>query len=161
MEIAAGGPCPLCNAALTARTLSAIAGEEAQVRIVLRELPVLSCDAPHRYFVGHKFPIWLLNTLVDRELAKIPAGRRRGMLFAKYACGLCGAGLAGQPGATATHTASLAWKETPAFSADIVYPVHRCTACGKIQARSAEELAKLLPAALVHAFKAAGLKAPG
>jgi len=161
MEIAAGGPCPLCKAALTARRLPEIAGDEPPVRIVLRELPVLSCDAPHRYFVGQRFPIWLLNTLVDTELAKIAAGKRKGLLFPRYGCGLCGAGLEAQPGVAATHTASLAWKDTPGFAVEVVYPAYRCTACGRAQARSAGELAKLLPAALVHAFKAAGLKAPG
>jgi hypothetical protein len=156
-----GSPCPLCEAPLAAKLLREAAGDEAPMRVALRGLPVLACEAPHRYFVGHGFPIWLLNVLVEVEIAKIPAGRRKGLVFRDYDCGECGARLPTSGAEPWTFSASLAWEETPGFVADITMPVFRCTSCGREQARSGEELAKLLPAALVHAFMAAGIKAPG
>jgi hypothetical protein len=146
---------------LAARSLSAAVGEEAPIRLTLRGLPVLACAAPHRYFVAHGFPVWLLNALVETEAPRIPAGREKGLLFRSYACGECGAPLPTARGETKTFASRLAWRETPAFEAEVLVPVCRCAACGREQARSAAELAKLLPAALVHAFKSAGLKAPG
>jgi len=159
--IGPGKPCPLCESPLAAKQLREVAGDEAPMRVALRGLPVFACEAPHRYFVGHEFPIWLLNALSDAELAKIPAGRQQGLVFRKFACGACGALLPSSGGEPCTYSASLAWKETPGFVVDITVPVHTCPSCGLDQARSGAELAKLLPAALVHAFMAAGIKAPG
>lgn len=156
-----GTPCPLCEAPLAEMRLREVVGDEAPMRLALRGLPVFACEAPHRYFVGHGFPIWLLNVMADAELAKIPAGRRKGLLFRQYACGICGAPLPTTGGEPCTFSASLAWKETPGFVVDITVPVYHCDSCGSDQARSRDELAKLLPAALVHAFMAAGIKAPG
>jgi len=161
MEIAEGKPCPLCETPLAARTVSDATGDEAPMRLSLRGVPILACAAPHRYFAGQQFPIWLLNSLVDSELEKIPAGVEKGLVFKKYACGECGAVLPSSGGEPRTFTSTLAWKETPGFAVDLTVPVYRCAGCGREQARSAAELGKLLPSALVHAFKAAGLKAPG
>lgn len=161
MDIAQGRPCPLCEAPLSAQALAEVSGDEAPLRLTLRGLPVLACAAPHRYFVGQQFPIWLLNALLDKELANLPAGTQKGLLFRKYACGGCGANLPATAAGSQTFPARLAWKDTPGFSVDMAMPVFRCTACGREQVRSAAELAKLLPAALVHAFKSAGIKAPG
>ncbi|HQY47804.1 MAG TPA: hypothetical protein PLE38_12665 [Usitatibacteraceae bacterium] len=157
----AGSPCPLCEAPLAALTLHDVEGDEAPMRLTLRALPVLACPAPHRYFAGQQFPIWLLNTLTDAELPKIPAGQEKGLVFKKYACGGCGATLPAAGAEPHTFSSSQAWKETPGFAVDITVPVYTCAGCGREQARSATELAKLLPAALVHAFKSAGIKAPG
>ncbi|NJD89676.1 MAG: hypothetical protein FIB05_16880 [Betaproteobacteria bacterium] len=161
MDIGEGKPCPLCEGPLASRTLPDIAGDESPMRVTLRGFPVFSCAAPHRYFVGQQVPIWLLNAMVDGEIAKIPAGVEKGLLFKKYACGGCGAVLPAAAAETLTWSSALAWKETPGFAVDVTVPVYRCGGCGREQARSGPELAKLLPAALVHAFKAAGLKAPG
>lgn len=157
----AGTPCPLCEHPLAASRLPEVTGDESPMRLVIRDLPVLACGAPHRYFAGQGFPIWLLNTLADGELAKIPSGAAKGLVFRKYACGGCGAALPGAGGEPGTFSASLAWKDSPGFTVEVTVPLYRCAACGREQARSGEELAKLLPAALVHAFKSAGIKAPG
>lgn len=161
MKIGEGLPCPLCEIPLAARTLGETSGDEAPMRVTLRGLPIFSCPAPHRYFVGQQFPIWLLNALVDGELGRIPAGKEKGLVFKSYACGECGGALAASGGDPRTYTSNLAWNETPGFAVDVSMPVFRCDSCGREQARSGAELAKLLPAALVHAFMAAGLKAPG
>jgi hypothetical protein len=161
MDIGEGLPCPLCEGPLRARTLAEVAGDEAPMRLALRAFPVFACAAPHRYFLGRQFPVWLLNAMLDRELAKIPAGVEKGLLFKKYACGGCGAALPASGAEPHTFSSSLAWNDTPGFVVDVTVPVYRCAGCGREQARSGAELAKLLPAALVHAFKAAGMKAPG
>jgi hypothetical protein len=161
MDIAEGKPCPLCEAPLALRMLNEAMGDESPMRLTLRNLPVFACAAPHRYFVGQQFPIWLLNSLTDGDLAKVPAGAEKGLLFKKYACAECGAALPSSGGEPRTFSASLAWKQTPGFTVDVTVPVFRCAGCGREQARSATEVGKLLPAALVHAFKAAGIKAPG
>lgn len=161
MEIGEGLSCPLCEGPLAARTLAEATGDEAPMRLTLRGLPVFACDAPHRYFRGRPFPVWLLNALLEDELPRIPAGVGKGLLFRKYACGGCGAALPGSGGEPRTFSSTLAWQETPGFSVEVTVPVVRCAACGREQARSGAELGKLLPAALVHAFKAAGIKAPG
>jgi hypothetical protein len=156
-----GQGCPLCEAPLAERRLREVTGDEAPMRLVLRNLPVLSCEAPHRYFPEQGFAVWLLKALVEAELAKIPAGVEKGMVFRKYACGGCGAPLPADGGEPWTFSSTLAWKDAPGFVVDVTVPVVQCPACGRDQARSATELAKLLPSALVHAFKDAGIKAPG
>jgi hypothetical protein len=161
MDIGEGKACPLCETPLAARTLPETLGDEAPMRLALRGFPVFACAAPHRYFVGQQFPVWLLNAMTDGELAKIPAGVEKGLLFKKYACGGCGAVLPASGGEPRTFSSKLAWNSTPGFEVDVTVPVFRCGGCGREQARSGPELVKLLPAALVHAFKAAGLKAPG
>jgi hypothetical protein len=156
-----GQGCPLCEAPLAARNLREVAGDEAPMRLTLRHLPVLACSVPHRFFVGQGFPLWLLNALVDVELAKIPAGTEKGLVFHRYACGGCGAQLPSTAGEPMTFSSTLEWEKTLPFVVDITVPIVCCPSCGMEQARSAAELAKLLPSALVHAFKEAGLKAPG
>ena len=97
MDIAQGKPCPLCAGPLSAQVLPDVSGDEAPLRLTLRGLPVFACPAPHRYFVGQKFPIWLLNALLDGELAEVPAGTEKGLLFRKFACGGCGARMKRNP----------------------------------------------------------------
>ena len=48
-----------------------------------------------------------------------------------------------------------------AFAVELSMPVFRCAACGTEQLHSLERLRALTPAALVHAFKGAGIKPPG
>lgn len=160
MEIAEGQPCPLCEGPLAARHLNEVSGDEAPVRLTLRRLPVLECAARHSYFVGLGFPVWLLNSLVDLELPKIPAGTEKGLVFRKYACSECGAEIPPGGGEPMTFSSTLDWENTFPFVVDITVPVVTCPSCGRDQARSRAELAKLLPSALVHAFKTAGLKGP-
>jgi hypothetical protein len=159
-EIRAGAPCPLCEAPLAEKALRDVVGDEAPLRLTLRNLPVLACDAPHRYFPGHGFPVWLLNSLVEEEQKKIPAGAEKGLVFRKYACCDCGGEIPSSGGEPMTFSSTLDWQKTAPFVVDITVPVVCCPTCGREQARSRAELEKLLPAALVHAFKTAGLKGP-
>ncbi len=156
----AGRPCPLCKTPLAAKQLPEALGEQEPMQLALRDLPVLECEKPHRHFVGQEFPMWLLNALLEGELARIPAGTDKGLVFRKHTCGGCGAELPSSAAGARTFSAALSWKDSPGFTVDITVPLHRCDRCGRDQARSAAELAKLLPAALAHAFQGAGIK-PG
>ena len=159
--IEAGAPCPLCQAPLAPKLLREVVGEEGSLRLALRTLPVLACEVPHRYFVGPGFAVWLLNELADKELPKIPVGREKGLVFRGYECGACGTALPSAGGDPMTFSSTLDWEQMVPFVVDITVPVVGCPSCGRDQARSGAEIAKLLPSALVHAFKAAGIKAPG
>lgn len=160
IAIAEGEPCPLCEGPLAARLLNEVSGDEAPMRLTLRRLPLLECAAQHRYFVGQGFSVWLLNSLVDRELPKIPAGVEKGLVFRKYACGECGGEIPSSGGDPMTFSSTLDWEDTIPFVVDITISAVTCPSCGREQSRSRAELAKLLPSALVHAFKTAGLKSP-
>lgn len=130
------------------------------MRLTLRELPVLACAAGHTYFMDPGFPIWLLNALVDQQAPKIPAGEKKGIVLKHYSCGQCSAPLPKSEAGRRSFSFELAWKDQPPVFADLDVPVFGC-ACGREQVRSASELEKLIPAALVHAFKAEAIKAPG
>ena len=167
MKLSAGTPCPLCSDARThdslleMRGLARFSGDEAPLRLVLGAMPVLQCRAGHRYFVKREFPLWLMDTLTGPEAAKLPAGHAAGMLFRRYRCGDCGQPLGRKQGEALTFEVALAFGEAPPFTVALQMPVFACRGCGKAQLRSREELRALLPAALVHAFKEAGIKAPG
>lgn len=159
--IAEGQACPLCTQPLGRSTLGEFCGDESPLRITLSGMPALRCTAGHTYFAKRDFPMWLMRHLVDEDAATIPGGIAKGMLFRKHACGACGGELAARQERVHDFGFRLAHPGTEAFDVRLTMPVFRCAACGKEQVRSAEEVKKLAPAALVHAFKAAGIKAPG
>ena len=157
---AAGKPCPLCKALLHHRIVDTLAGEEGPLRITLHDMPALSCDKPHLFFVRPDFPSWLLNHLVEEDEPALPAGEARGLVFKSYLCHDCGKPLSSGPDHQHSFPVTLAYEEEPRFRAEISMPVFRCTACGKEQVHSLAEVRKLTPTALVQAFKSAGIKAP-
>lgn len=160
MQVAAGKPCPLCENPLERRALAAVSGDESPLRLTLRGMPVLRCVNGHTYFSKHALPIWLLRRLVDEDVDALPAGEPQGLLFRKYRCA-CGERLATRQERVHSFRIDMSYAEEPAFAVELAMPVFKCAACGKEQVRSREEVRKVAPAALVHAFKAAGIKAPG
>jgi len=159
--IAAGNPCPLCEHPLEGATLPEFSGDETPLRITLRAMPALRCPTGHVYFVHPKFPLWLMNRLVEEDSATLPAGRAKGFLVKHYLCKDCGRDLAPKQDHLQGFPVELQYEKSPAFRAEITMPVFKCTACGAEQLRLLDEVRKLMPAALVHAFKGAGIKAPG
>ena len=160
ISIAEGRPCPLCEQPLARRVLPDFFGDEAPLRLVFKGMRALTCPAPHRYFIDHEFPMWLMNHLVEEDESRFPAGTGAGFLFKRYTC-QCGGALKRREDHRHVFTVPLQYKDHPAFTAEVSMPVYKCEACGKEQLHSLDELRKLTPAALVHAFKAAGIKAPG
>ena len=165
--IQAGKPCPLCAdrkgeaAPLQASTLAEFSGDEAPLQITLRGMPALRCAHGHTYFARPDFPLWLMQHLVEEDEAKLPAGDAKGLLFKRYACHDCGKDLAAKEDHRHSFHVPVTYPGIAPFSVGISMPVYRCTGCGKEQLHSLAELRKLTPAALVHAFKGAGIKAPG
>ncbi len=159
--IAAGQPCPMCEAPLALKRLEAFSGDEPPLRVTLRGMPALACGAPHIFFVRPKFALWLLDELVAQGEEKVPGGAARGFaLWKRYLCGGCGAQLRGRGGPMHNLHLPLAFEDHGEFIATLSLPFLQCGACGREQARDAGEVRRLVPAALVHAFKEAGVKPP-
>jgi hypothetical protein len=158
--VAPGKPCPLCKTPLQRRILDAVSGDEAPLRITLHGMPALSCDKPHVYFVKPDFPLWLRNHLVDEDEPTLPSGDATGLIFKSYLCHDCGKPLSPKADHLHSFHLKLAYDGEPEFHADLTMPVFRCTGCGKEQMHSLGEVRKLTPAALAHAFQAAGIKPP-
>lgn len=162
-----GSPCPLCTDrkvsadVLHATVLPAFSGDEAPLRLGVRGMPALQCAQRHTYFARPDFALWLMEHLLQEAAAKLPAGEARGVLFKHHSCRDCGKALAPREDPRKAFELPVTYPELPPFTVEVSMPMFRCTGCGKEQMRSAAELGKLVPAALVHAFKAAGLKAPG
>jgi hypothetical protein len=161
MNVAAGRPCPLCEAPLAPTRLPHFSGDEAPLRVTLRAMPALQCPTRHTYFVKPSFPLWLTDHLVADDESRLPAARRSGWLLRKYACAQCGASLGARPDHPYSFWFELAFEEQPPFAVEITVPAFRCAACGTEQLDSLDRLRTLTPAALVHAFKGAGIKPPG
>jgi hypothetical protein len=159
--VKAGQPCPLCESPLGPRRLEPFSGDEGPLRITLQSMPSLGCATGHVYFVDPKFPLWLMNHLLEEDEPQLPAGEGKGFILKQYVCKACGAGLEPKEHHRHTFHVPLGYGDHASFSADLSMPVFRCTGCGKEQLHSLEEIRKLTPAALVHAFKGAGIKAPG
>jgi DNA-directed RNA polymerase subunit RPC12/RpoP len=159
--IAAGQPCPLCEAPLAHRKLPQFSGDEAPLRITLRAMPALQCPTSHTYFVKRAFPLWLTEHLLQDDEPGLPQARSSGTLFRKYACAECGVRLARRADHRHSFWFDLSYEEGAPFAVELSMPVYRCAACGREQLHSLAQLRKLTPAALVHAFKAAGIKPPG
>lgn len=161
MKVAAGRPCPLCEAPLAPARLPHFSGDEAPLRVTLRAMPALQCATHHTYFVKPSFPLWLTQHLVTRDEAGLPTARSSGRFFRSYACAACGAKLAARPDHRYSFWFDLAFEGEAPFAVEITMPVFRCAGCGVEQIDSLDRLRALTPAALVHAFKGAGIKPPG
>lgn len=160
MRIAEGQPCPLCEHRLSRTPLPAFSGDEQPLRVTLNAMPALQCATGHTYFVDPGFPLWLMQLLVDEKEAQLPAGEAKGFILKKYLCRECGGELAAKQDHRHAFRFDAAFGEEPGFEVELSMPVYKCPGCGKEQLHSLEEVRKLTPAALVHAYKGAGIKAP-
>lgn len=161
MGVAAGKPCPVCHTLLSVKDLPEAVGTEGPMRITLRKMPALFCTTTHRHFVHPDFPLWLMTHLRDEDESKLPAGQAKGFLVKRYLCSQCGKDLEAKEDHRHAFSVRLAFASTPEFEVEISMPVYKCTGCLREQLHSLEEVRKLTPGALVQAFHAAGLKAPG
>lgn len=161
MHVAEGHPCPLCQQSLARKNLPAFSGDEDPLRVTLTGMPTLQCPTGHTYFTRPDFPLWLMRHLMDEDEATLPAGEAKGFILKHYVCRECGKNLAPKQDHRHAFHFDVAPDKAPAFGVELAMPVYKCTGCGKEQLHSVEEVRKLTPAALVHAFKAAAIKAPG
>ena len=159
--VAPGKRCPQCDSPLQHRILGSFSGDEAPLRITIHGMPALACDKPHLYFIDPEFPLWLMNHLVDEDEATLPAGDKTGLIFKAYLCHDCGKPLSPKRDHVHAFNLKLAYAGEPEFQVEIAMPVFRCPGCGKEQMHSLGEIRKLTPAALVHGFRGAGIRAAG
>jgi len=141
-------------------TLDKVTAADGPVRLNLAGVTVLSCAKGHRAPVNRDFMVWLLHELRDKHVPAIPGGEARGMLFKKYHCA-CGAQLPAQAARNAGFGFELNHPEAGAFRLEIEIPGYKCGSCGKEVARSAKELAGLVPTAVAALNDAAGFPHSG
>jgi len=149
--------CVRCRASTGSDVLDSAAGEAGPVALTLEGMPVLACAKGHRQFVHAEFPRWLLEHLLEKDEARLPAGREQGVLLKHYRCGECGARLNAQADHRETFRFDVALGDTGPFRVALTAPVYRCPACSREQLHSLREVRKRTPEALTHAFQAAGI----
>lgn len=150
-------PCHTCQAETTAQQIAQVTGQEKELALTVRGLPVLICASGHKQFVRASFALDLLKHLVDEDEPQLPAGEAKGLIFKHYHCQDCDKELQAKPDHRHTFTIDIALPDTSAFQIDLTSPVYKCVGCGKEQLHSLKEVRKLTPDALVQAFKEAGI----
>lgn len=152
--------CARCSGAMNLAMLDKVTAADGPLRLNLAGMPVFSCAKGHRAPVHRDFMVWLLHEVRDRHAPAIPGGEAKGMLFKKYHCA-CGAELPGQAARNAGFGFDLSHPEAGAFKLEIEVPVYKCGSCGREVARSAKELAGLVPTAVAALNDAAGFPHSG
>lgn len=150
--------CRTCHQPTKPLMLDAVAGEEKALGVTVRTLPVLECTNGHRQFVHADFALQLLDHLMQEDEPQLPAGEEKGLLFKHFFCNDCGQELLPKPDHRHTFSMTPALEAQPDLTVDLTIAVYRCGGCGKEQLHSLKELRKLTPAALAHAFQAAGIQ---
>lgn len=152
--------CPVCKAEVVPGTLSEISGQEGSLALTVHRLPVLECPNGHRLFAHPDFPLQLLDRLVERDEAALPASTPKGLLIKHYHCASCGDRLTDSADQRRTFRVDVELPEVAPFDVELTVPVHRCQKCGHEQLHSLKEVRSRTPAALAHAFKGASIAAP-
>ncbi|MFN7087081.1 MAG: hypothetical protein ACK4N4_10725 [Burkholderiales bacterium] len=150
--------CRQCETGMQLQPLGDASGEHGVLRITFRQLPALVCPNGHKRFAVPDFPLRLLDRLAGEDETKLPAGKKRGLIFKEYHCGSCDARLGAGDSQSRTFGFDVDLENLPDFRVELTAPVYRCASCGREQLRSLEEIQNLTPPALAHAFQAAGLK---
>lgn len=150
--------CRTCHKETAPHTLDAVDGEDKALKVTIRGLTVLTCANGHKQFTRAELPLEVLNHLVQEDEARLPAGEETGLLFKHFTCRDCGKELQPKPDHRHTFTADPGVADQPSLKIDLTIPVYKCSGCGKEQLHSLKEVRKLTPAALAHAFQAAGIQ---
>ena len=151
--------CRTCHTDTSPEQVASAAGEEKALAVTVRGLTVLACGNGHEQFIDAEFPLRLLTHLVEEDEAGLPAGEEKGVLmFKHFYCHDCGRELEPKPDHRHTFTLKPGLPDQPGLEVDLTMAVYHCTGCGKEQLHSLDELRKLTPAALAHAFQAAGIQ---
>ena len=150
--------CRTCHKPTEPLRLDAVSGEEKALTVTLHRLNLLSCPGGHKQFLRAEFPLELLNHLMQKDEPQLPVGDEKGLIFKNFFCHDCGREL--EPKADHRHSFSIQPElaDQKDLKIDLTMAVYRCTGCGKEQLHSLKELHKLTPAALAHAFQAAGIQ---
>ncbi|MBM3357429.1 MAG: hypothetical protein FJY54_06850 [Betaproteobacteria bacterium] len=150
--------CKQCHAEMSQQDLDGVSGEQGVLKVAFQKLPAMVCPNGHKRFVSPQFPMQLLDHLAGEDEAELASGKKKGLIFKEYHCGSCDAKLPSEASGSRTFGFSVGIKGLAPFRAELTAPVYKCPSCGKEQIHSLEEMQGLTPAAMAHAFKAAGLK---
>jgi hypothetical protein len=151
--------CSVCKAELKPATLPEVSGTEGRLAVAVHRLPVLECPNGHRHFSHPDFPLQLLDRLVERDEAALPASAAKGVLIKHYHCASCGERLDEADDRPHTFRVDVDLPQVAPFDVELTMPVHRCARCGHEQLHSLKEVRSRTPAALAHAFKSAHIAA--
>lgn len=151
--------CRTCHTATGLLKLDPASGSEKALTVTVHGLTVLACPNGHKQFVDAEFPLRLLNHLLEEDEARLPAGEEKGVLmFKRFHCHDCGRELEPKPDHRHGFDIQPGLPDQPELRIELSMPVYHCTGCAKEQLHSRAELRKLTPAALGHAFRAAGIQ---
>lgn len=150
--------CRACHAPTSPRRLDAVSGAEKALSVTLRGLTVLACPEGHQQFLRADAPLELLDHLIEEDEAQLPAGTSKGLIFKHFFCSACGGELQPKPDHTHTFTLTPAIADQPGLEVDLTIAVYKCGTCAKEQLHSLNEVRKLTPNALAHAFQAAAIQ---
>jgi hypothetical protein len=152
--------CPMCSGTCELRTVPAVSGEDGNLKLTVRDLPVFQCAKNHKVPVHRDFMLWLIQEIRARE-AQIAVGKEQGMIFKKHLCAGCGKELSAKPERRQAYPHDLKYEDLAPFKLEVELPVYKCAGCGKEQIRSAKELHGHVPAAVVGINDAAGFPHSG
>jgi len=152
--------CDRCKGDTEFTVVSFVDGEAGPLTIRLRDFPLLCCEQGHRQFARRQFAAELLEHLTQQDEPELPSGEQKGFFKKHYLCQDCGAEL--EPKSDHRHTFSIDIKleDLDAFGVNLSMPVYKCSTCAKEQLHSLDEIRRLTPEALAHAFEAAGIPPP-
>jgi len=146
--------CPRCSGAVQQKALGRLTAEDGPLRLTVEGMPAAVCGRNHASPVDGDFMLWLIQALKERE-ATLPSGTEQGMIFKKHLCA-CGKELASKSERRQSFAYELAYPGYAAFKAEIEMPIYRCSACGKEQLRSANDVRKHTAMAIAGLNDAAG-----
>ena len=149
--------CKLCETPLGLKIISPVVGEEGVLKVSIADFPGLECERGHRQFISSDFPMQLLEQVTSGDKVGLPAGKKQGLIFKKYHCGKCGEPL-GAEGEPRPFGFDVKIADATKMRVELAVPVYKCASCGQEQVREAGEIEGLAPAALAHAFQAAGIR---
>lgn len=145
--------CNRCRGATELTKLDPISGEDKGASVAVIGMPVLVCSQGHRQFTVAQFATRLLDAVLEKAKASLPAANQQGMLIKHYLCTNCGAELQATPDHQQTLALDVALLELEPFKVDLTMPVYHCGKCGADQIHSRKEMQSHVPTALGHAFQ--------
>jgi len=149
--------CKQCDTPLRLKIISPVAGEEGVLKVSITDFPGLECERGHRQFITRDFPMQLLEQVTSGDRTGLPVGKKQGLLFKKHHCGKCGEAL-GADGEPRPFAFDVKIADASQMRVELTVAVFKCASCGQEQLRESDEIEGLAPAALAHAFQAAGIK---
>ena len=152
--------CNRCHAETEVEIVHRADGDADSLHLCLRDFPLRCCPEGHRQFVRPDFPLELLQHLTEEDEPELPTGEEKGLFRKKYLCKRCHEALEPKPDHRHTFSIEIDLEDLAPFGVDLSMPVYKCSACGKEQLHSLNEVRKLTPTAMAHAFEDAKIPPP-